>query len=409
MLQKFRVPALIGAFILVFVAGIFFARNLPSVPVVAKSAVPKAEAIASESPSVLPSPKGVGATRDLSSIVQAYAKREESAKAGPASAAGGVESAQGSTSGRTVAARPAPVRTPPPDLKLIRQWPTGRKWVALTFDDGPHPQYTEQFLDLLKRKNVRATFFLLGPNVKSRPDLVQKIVAEGHEVGNHSWSHPTLSKLSPEKIRAEIENTNEQIREAAGVTVQLMRPPYGSANKKVQDVCDQLGMRIICWSVDTDDWRKTTTQEKMFEIVKKNTSDGAIILMHDRFEKSLKTTEQTIDYLRSQGYEFVTVSELLGLEPPKAPSASAVAAATNPQADSPQKAMAAATPVEAAPTQTPVTNSGFNAAPPMATSGNTSGEGNAAPTALAPTMQPNDPLPPVSLEKITTIPRASGR
>ncbi len=107
-----------------------------------------------------------------------------------------------------------------------------------------------------------------------------------------------------------------------------MRPPYGSVNKKVEDVADELGLRIICWSIDTDDWRKTTTKEKMVETVKKNARDGAIILMHDRFEKSYETTAEVIDALRAQGFEFVTVGELLGMGPlPREGSAAAVASA----------------------------------------------------------------------------------
>jgi peptidoglycan/xylan/chitin deacetylase (PgdA/CDA1 family) len=277
----------------------------------------------SEDAPELPKPAVGSSSRDLSAIVQDYQRRDEMAKAGTPDAM----SLDGST---TVAALAKPVRTPGPDLKLIREWPTGRKRVALTFDDGPSPQYTRAFIDLLKSKNARATFFLLGPNVTSHPDLVRDLVAGGFELGNHSWSHPTLSKLSPEKIRAELQKTSDAIREASGQNVTVMRPPYGTANKKVQDICEEMGLKIICWSIDTDDWRKTTTEEQMVENVKKNARDGSIVLMHDRSDKVLKTTAAAIDILQAQGYEFVTVSELLGLQTPAIVAAPAPARTPSP-------------------------------------------------------------------------------
>lgn len=240
-------------------------------------------------------------TNALSSIVQDY--NRPSTKSG----------ADATTSGSFGSAAARPVRTPDATQKLIRMWGTGHKWVALTFDDGPNPEYTPQLLQLLKEKNARATFFLLGPAVKTHPDLVQEIVKSGSEVGNHTWKHKVLNGLSPEGIRQEITQTSAQIKEAAGVDVKLLRPPYGSANKKVQDACDELGMKIIDWSIDTNDWRSGTTEQTMTAEIMKGLKDGVIILMHDRSQKSLDTTRVVIDQIRAQGYEFVTVSQMLGL------------------------------------------------------------------------------------------------
>lgn len=332
---------------------------------------------------------GRGTTRDLSKIVGSYRKQDELPKAAVDSAA-----SLGETSGGAVvrAGVAAPVRTPPPTLKLIREWPTGKKWIALTFDDGPHPEYTPQMLQLLAEKHVRATFFLLGPNVEKNPTIVKEIVDAGHEVGNHSWSHPILSKLQPAKIREELEKTTAAIKEAAGVQVRLMRPPYGSANKKVQDTCDELGLKIICWSIDTDDWRKTTTKEKMVDLIKKGAHDGAIILMHDRHEKALETTREVIDYLRGQGYEFVTVGELLGLGPmPKtAPTASQAASSPESLSVAPRDvASAAASPSLPAPTGSDLRRL---TVPEVSTPSTSTQE-----------------LPPVSPEKITKAPLPAPR
>ncbi|MCX7019944.1 MAG: polysaccharide deacetylase family protein [Candidatus Sumerlaeota bacterium] len=206
------------------------------------------------------------------------------------------------------------VRTPDPSVKLIREWPTGKNRIALTFDDGPNPKYTPVFLKLLQSKNVRATFFLLGDNIQKNPGLVRELTAQGHEVASHTWSHVKLSGLSPDKIRDELTRTASAIKESGGTDAVLLRPPYGLANKKVQDICEQMGLKIICWSVDTNDWRPQTNADTMMQEITKGARDGAIILMHDRYDKSLETTGRAIDQLRQKGFEFVTVGELLGMK-----------------------------------------------------------------------------------------------
>ncbi len=330
-MSKLRIAVLSVVFVVIFAGSYAILQKLPqftsTIAPQAASLVPPKEVFTSEERAAQDL-GGRGATRDLSKIVESYRQQEQLAKASPLEAADQGTSSANASSARSVA---SPVRTPPPSLKLIREWPTGKKRIALTFDDGPHPELTRRFLALLAEKNVKATFFLLGPNVEKQPDIVREIVAAGHEVGNHSWNHPILSKLSPDKIREELQKTSQAITDASGAQVRLVRPPYGSANKKVQDVCDELGVKIICWSIDTDDWRKQTTKEKMVETIKKNVRDGAIILMHDRFEKSYETTAEVIDALRAQGYEFVTVGELLGFGAQTVHSAAVASAAPTPQ------------------------------------------------------------------------------
>lgn len=346
-MSKVKLVVVVAAFVVFFVACYALLQKLPSVGMEVRrqtaSLVPAQESAAGAREKVT-DVGGRGATRDLSKIVEAYSRHEELAKIGSTERLDVTTTPARGGGGESEGVQRAPERTPPPTMGIIREWPTGRKRIALTFDDGPHPDFTPKFLALLASKKVRATFFLLGPNAEKHPELVKAIAEAGHEIGNHSWSHPVLNKLTPDKIREELTKTNSTIEQAVGSRPHLMRPPYGSANKKVQEICQELGLRIICWSVDTDDWRKATTAEKMWEIVKKNVRDGAIVLMHDRYDKSLETTAKTIDEFRAQGYEFVTVSELLGL----GTSAGAVKAAAPSLSGSVGGSESAARPVQVA-------------------------------------------------------------
>jgi peptidoglycan/xylan/chitin deacetylase (PgdA/CDA1 family) len=198
--------------------------------------------------------------------------------------------------------------------KPIRSWPTGKNRIALTYDDGPHPTVTPRLLELLKSKNVRATFFVIGPNLQRHPDIGQSLIESGMEVANHSMTHPTLSRKPEAAIRSELEGTNNIITSVLGRTVTLMRPPYGAVNPRVELVSSELGLKIVNWSVDTDDWRPNMTVERMKQRISDGISDGAIILMHDRSDKVLTVTEWAIEEIRKRGFELVTVSELLNLK-----------------------------------------------------------------------------------------------
>lgn len=184
-----------------------------------------------------------------------------------------------------------------------------KKQVALTFDDGPHPRYTQMVLDILKKHNAKATFYVLGSRVDFYPDLVKQIAEQGNEVGNHSWSHKDLTRLSPEFIREEIQQTNEAIEKAAGTAPNTVRPPYGAQNETVKEV---IGLPSILWTVDTLDW-KTKNAGDILKQVKENTRDGSIILMHDIHQSTANSLDQVLTFLEQEGYELVTVSELKGL------------------------------------------------------------------------------------------------
>lgn len=183
-----------------------------------------------------------------------------------------------------------------------------QKAIALTFDDGPSPVTTPLILDILKRYHAKATFFVLGQSIPGNEAILKRIVEEGHEVANHTWSHPNLTTLSAEQIREEITKTQDAIREVTGKTPTIMRPPYGNVN---QAVMEAMNLPVIYWSVDTLDWQNRNPQ-MILENVKQNTQAGGIILMHDIHQATVDSLPSVLDYLQSQDYHFVTSSELLG-------------------------------------------------------------------------------------------------
>ena len=180
------------------------------------------------------------------------------------------------------------------------------KLVAITFDDGPGP-YTAKLLDALKARNAHATFFLVGNRVSANASLVAREVNEGHQVGNHSWSHAKLTTLGGAAIANELNSTSAAISKAAGGGNFYFRPPYGSYNSTVKSYA---GVPIILWSVDTLDWKYRNATTVKNNIVN-GAKDGAIILLHDIHSTSVDGAIAAIDVLQSQGYECVTVAELM--------------------------------------------------------------------------------------------------
>ena len=179
--------------------------------------------------------------------------------------------------------------------------------VALTFDDGPSPKYTPLLLDGLKERNVRATFFLLGKNVKENQELVQRMQAEGHLLGNHTYNHVQLNKIPETTARQEILKTNNEIYEATGKYPEYMRPPYG-AWKKNMELCVE--MLPVFWDIDTLDW-KSQNVDAILKAAGEEPEDGSIILMHVEYQTSVEAALLLVDRLKEKGYEFVTVDELI--------------------------------------------------------------------------------------------------
>ncbi len=179
--------------------------------------------------------------------------------------------------------------------------------IAITFDDGPHPYYTEQLLDGLKERGVVATFFVTGEHAQLHPDIIERMVEEGHLVGNHTYSHIQLTKSNRETFKEELVKTNEILKEITGKDVQYVRPPYGSWDKSFEK---ELNMFPVLWNVDPLDWCSKNVSCIVEKIVKK-AGENDIILMHDYYETSVTAALKAIDELLEEGYTFVTVEEIM--------------------------------------------------------------------------------------------------
>jgi peptidoglycan/xylan/chitin deacetylase (PgdA/CDA1 family) len=192
------------------------------------------------------------------------------------------------------------------------------KQVALTFDDGPDNRITPIILDILKQNGVKATFFLIGQQASTYPDMVKKIVANGHAIGNHSWSHPDFARISPERAGKEIAKTQDELNDILGYKPSLFRPPYGELKAGDEPVISQAGMHVVNWSVDTRDWAGTPTKQ-ILAFVHKQLRPGGIILQHcsgggkGHLANTVAALKLIIPELKKQGYSFVTVPELLDL------------------------------------------------------------------------------------------------
>ena len=187
------------------------------------------------------------------------------------------------------------------------------RYIALTFDDGPHAANTPRLLDLLAERNVKATFFVLAPRVRARPDLVQRMVADGHEIGNHSSTHRLMTKLADVAVLADFKQTHDAVVAACGSGPTVQRPPYGSMNARQRSMLkDQLGYSCILWDIDPLDWRRPGPGVVAARVVS-GATNGSIILLHDIHAGSVQAVPQIVDTLIAQGYTFVTVSQLLAL------------------------------------------------------------------------------------------------
>lgn len=185
--------------------------------------------------------------------------------------------------------------------------------IAITFDDGPHPVYTPEILSLLEEYDVKATFFVIGQNVDSYPELVKAEVDAGHEVGNHTFSHTNLQREQYEEMCREISRTERLIYENTDFRAKLLRPPEGAYTQAVCDAAAEYDYTIVLWSIDTRDWAHNPP-EKIAEQILSEVRGGDIILFHDyigRDSPTLKALRLTIPELLARGYKFVTVSELL--------------------------------------------------------------------------------------------------
>ena len=188
------------------------------------------------------------------------------------------------------------------------------KCIALTFDDGPHPRYTDQILALLKKYDIRATFFMIGSNVAQYPQVARRVAEGGHEIGNHTYSHPHMLGIDACSLMKEIQKTEKVLAENGIKKPNLFRPPEGYRTREQCISLSDEGYRVVVWSLDTHDWRGNGAGE-IVKFVTENAKGGDIVLFHDYISgqnTTIAALEELIPKLISDGYQFVTVSELMG-------------------------------------------------------------------------------------------------
>jgi peptidoglycan-N-acetylglucosamine deacetylase len=257
-------------------------------------------------------------TQSESQIVAPPGEISSDSSSGPAA------SAKPSPTGRptpaayaSVAQPPAATLSPAPKSNYYTSCNVDGPYIAMTFDDGPSSQLTPRLLDILKERGIKATFFVVGQNAAEFPDILRRMADEGHEIANHSWSHPALTKLGAEGVRKQIENTNNAISAATGKRPVLMRPPYGATNSALNKrLAEEYGLKVILWSVDPLDW-KYRNSNRVYNYIVQNTQSGSIILSHDIHATTVAAMPETLDALLAKGYKFVTVSELIAMEVPQ--------------------------------------------------------------------------------------------
>lgn len=225
-------------------------------------------------------------------------------------------------------AAPAPASErpkPPPTVEpgITFDWVhVDGPYIALTFDDGPSAKLTPKLLDLLAAHHIKATFFLIGENAAEYPDIVAREAREGHEVANHSWSHPNFGKMGDDGVRSQIRRTDDAIKSAIGSPPTLLRPPYGSITARQKKWINQeFGYKIVLWDVDPLDWRRPGPSVVCNRIIK-NTRAGSIVLAHDIHPGTIEAMPCVLKELEAKGFKFVTVSELIAMQTPIPPKPS---------------------------------------------------------------------------------------
>ena len=244
-------------------------------------------------------------------------------------------------SGATNAVRPAPPASASVTFSRVN---VDGPYIAMTFDDGPSGPNTPRLLDLAAKKHIKLTFFLIGENAQHYPEIVQRELAEGHQVGNHSWTHPDLAKMSDDAVRAELQKTQDAIIDAAGYKPVVMRPPYGALTPRQRLwVAHDFGFKIILWDVDPLDWKRPGSDVVARRIIA-GARSGSIILSHDIHSPTVDAMPQVFDTLLAKGFKFVTVSELLAMDKGPAPKGKKNAPAAATPAPVAEAVMPASTP-----------------------------------------------------------------
>lgn len=191
---------------------------------------------------------------------------------------------------------------------------TSLPFLAITFDDGPHPTNTPRLLDILKAHDVKATFFVVGTNARRYPQILRRMIAEGHEIGNHTLDHAKLTNLSPAAVEKELGVTHQTILDATGVAPRLMRPPYGAITASQKSwIKKKFGYPSILWSVDPEDWKRPGVSVVTSRLVS-GARPGGILLAHDIHKPTIDAIPAVLQQLKQRGFQFVTVSQLIALD-----------------------------------------------------------------------------------------------
>jgi len=198
----------------------------------------------------------------------------------------------------------------PTPMEIINCSPAARPQIALTFDDGPTPGVTDRILDELKQRGAHATFFMIGGRIAKAPDLARRVVAEGHDVGNHTFTHPKLTELPPMRAEEEIQKTQDVIHDVLGLQPAWFRPPYGDFRDNLAPLVTSRNMRIVMGNVDPADWSKPG-EDKIIEVITRDAKPGAIAICHDMHAQTANAIGAVLDKLIAAGLQPVTLSELM--------------------------------------------------------------------------------------------------
>ncbi len=194
--------------------------------------------------------------------------------------------------------------------KSTRTVDPSRPMVALTFDDGPHPVYTDEILDVLEEHHAVATFFEVGQKLSTAPEAVQRAAEMGCEIGSHSYRHANLSKLDRQALKEDLAAADEEFRKVLGTVPTLLRPPYGAVGKALREGA---GYSVVTWSVDPEDWKVRDADKVTAHIQAQKDLDGQVILLHSTYPSTVEAVETLVPWLQEQGYQLVTMSELITL------------------------------------------------------------------------------------------------
>lgn len=199
-------------------------------------------------------------------------------------------------------------------LNIVKSFdaPVKDRYLALTFDDGPHNSYTREILDILRHEGAKATFFVVGSRAETYPDIISRINSEGHDIGNHTWEHRSLTRSSRSEAMTSLMKTNEFISGITGKSCIIVRPPFGQTSQKVKEMLHGQGWHEILWDSDSRDWENKNPDRILYRVMK-SAGPGSIVLFHDIHPGAAAMLPTMIRAFKNQGYRFITISELIKL------------------------------------------------------------------------------------------------